>query len=98
MEEKCKVTLRRLPCNEEVDYLVIENEIHLTDQGELKNGPGMSQAAIRWYVDKLWKFKLDCDSVGSAGKDAADVPHVETIHNKGKYQILLPILKTKGVN
>lgn len=98
VEDKCRITLRRLPCSDKVDYLSIENEVHLTDQGGSKNGPGMSQDAIRWYVDKLWKFRLDRDLTGSSAEDAADIPHVKTSLNEGRYQILLPILEKKGTN
>lgn len=98
VEEKCRVTLRRISCNDEVDYLVIENEVHLTDQGESKNGPGMSQAATRWYVDKLWKFKLGCDPADYTGRDTADVPHMKTELHENRYQIFLPILKAKGAD
>lgn len=99
VEDKCKITLRRVPCNDLVDYLAIENEVHLTDQEESKNGPGMSQDAIRWYVNKLWKFRLDCDSTGSSAGDAMDVPRVKTSQpHEGQYQILLPILEKKGAD
>lgn len=98
VEEKCRIILRRLPCNDEVDYLVIENEIHLTDHEVTKDGPGMSQAAIRWYVDKLWKFNSGNLYGESSGEISAYVPRVETRSQENKYQILLPILKKEGMS
>ena len=68
------------------DYLVIRNEIHHTLRSE-KKGPGMSQAAIRWYIEGLWRSCFDSKS---------QYPEVIAGKQDGKYIMKLPILKREG--
>lgn len=68
------------------DYLVIRNEIHHTLRSE-KKGPGMSHAAICWYIEGLWRSCLTSE---------AQYPEVVTIKQDRSYTIKLPILKRKG--
>ena len=72
------------------DYLVIENFVEVERGKESRQGPGMSQKAIKWYIDKLWKIMMN---------DRKILP--QTVFCKpanagGMYQIKLPILKGKS--
>lgn len=68
------------------DYLVIRNEIHHPLRSE-KKGPGMSQAAIRWYIEGLWR---------SCFHDKKQYPEVIAKKLDNTYTIKLPILKREG--
>lgn len=87
-EEKCQVTLSREGGGRtgeiKYDYLVIKNPIAPNYEQHKSRGPGMSQQAIKWYINKLWKFILNNDD-----------PKPEVIIEKdaNKYSIKLPILK-----
>ena len=87
--EKCKIELFREYggsfAGYNYDYLVIRNEIHHTPRAE-KKGPGMSQAAIRWYIEGLWRSCVD---------SMDQYPKVVTDEKDGKYIMKLPILKRK---
>lgn len=86
--EKCRIEVFRESGGSfggyNYDYLVVRNDIHHTLRSE-KKGPGMSQAAIKWYVEGLWRSCLD--SKGTYPKVIANDD------GKGKYLIKLPILK-----
>lgn len=75
------------------DYLVIENYVDVERSKDTRQGPGMSQKAIRWYIDKLWKIVME---------DGENRPQTvfksvfeEPSNPKEIYQIKLPILKRK---
>ena len=88
--EKCKIELLRENGDSfegyDFDYLVIRNKIHHTLRSE-KKGPGMSQAAIRWYIEGLWRNCIDSNN---------RYPEVITQKQDGNYIIKLPILKREG--
>ena len=60
-QDKCKIWLYResgkasADPNLAFDYLVIKNDVYAEHDETAKQGPGMSQKAIRWYIDKLWQ-------------------------------------------
>lgn len=85
--EKCVIELFReqgsLFEDTEFDYLVIRNKIYHPLRSE-KKGPGMSQAAIRWYIEGLWR---------SCAKTKEGFPEVVTKKTEDEYIIKLPILK-----
>lgn len=89
-DEKCSIEIFRERGSSfegyDFDYLVIRNEIHHTLRSE-KKGPGMSQAAICWYIEGLWRACL-------TGKN--QYPEVITTKRDGIYSIKLPILKREG--
>lgn len=97
-EDKCSVRMYRQHGGEGFDYLVIENDVYPAEHAEAKSGPGMSQTAMCWYIDKLWRFRLDQDPIAPLGRNLPDVPRVELPDGSdgSKYQIKLPILKAKG--
>lgn len=91
--DKCRVKLYReqgfpLPASlPAFDYLVIENEVYMKRDRQNEQGPGMSQKAICWYIDKLWQTVF---------KEDGDYPKVEFVppNQSGEpYRIKLPILK-----
>lgn len=88
--KKCEIELYREDGDSfegyDFDYLVIRNKIHHTLRSE-KKGPGMSQAAIRWYIEGLWKNCIE---------SRKRHPEVLTQQKNGSYIIKLPILKQKG--
>lgn len=65
------------------DYLVIQNAIFHPLRSE-KKGPGMSQAAIRWYIEGLWRSCLPNEN---------SYPVVQPILGESNYVIKLPILE-----
>lgn len=89
--EKCRIDLYREIggiCGEKAfDYLVIRNDICHPLRLD-KKGPGMSQAAIRWYIEGLWR------SFPSNGKT---YPKVLTEERESEYIIKLPILDHEEV-
>lgn len=53
-EKKCLINIYRLPGNEEYSYLVLKNRnVNYT---RFKAEPGLSQDAIHWYIETLWRF------------------------------------------
>ena len=90
-EDRCVIKLSReagfpVPADAPAfDYLVIENAVDAERSKETRQGPGMSQRAICWYINKLWQFVL--------GKDEK-CPVVEITHQH-VHRIKLPILKRK---
>lgn len=94
-EDKCIVRLFREPgaaASDHVpafDYLVIENDVDAERSKEARQGPGMSQRAIRWYIDKLWRFALGGE------KECPIVDISQENGTKHVYRIKLPILKKK---
>lgn len=90
--EKCEIQIAReyggLCGGIRYDYLVIRNKIHHPLRSE-KKGFGMSQAAICWYIDSLWRECI-CNQ--------AEYPQVDP-QNKGEYYVIkLPILEGKEDN
>lgn len=91
-EEKCAIWISREKGvryrNTRFDYLVISNNIYYY-QRSTKRGPGMSQAAIKWYIEGIWKWYVGPNN---------EYPHVITEIEKDhtKYTIKLPILSSKG--
>lgn len=87
--EKCEIKIDReyggICGNVRYDYLVIRNKIYHPLRSE-KKGFGMSQAAIRWYIDSLWRECIEGQTV---------YPQVEPIKGEEQYIIKLPILKGK---
>lgn len=85
--EKCEIQIDReyggLCGNIRYDYLVIKNKIYHPLRSE-KKGFGMSQAALRWYIDSLW-----CECIC----DQETYPEVITNKDKEQYTIKLPILE-----
>ncbi len=85
--EKCVIDLYREQGDifegNAFDYLVIRNKIHHPLRSE-KKGPGMSQAAISWYIEGLWR---SC----SEKKDGC--PKVVAKKTEDDYAIKLPVLK-----
>lgn len=89
-DKKCKVWINRELGGEfngkKYDYLVIRNSIYHPLRTE-KKGPGMSQAAMRWYVEGLWR---------SCSKQKQQYPKVVPILNECEYTVKLPILEVEG--
>lgn len=88
--EKCEIELFRehgeIFCGDvRYDYLVIRNKIHKPLRSK-KKGFGMSQAAIKWYIDSLWREY--------AGRRAT-YPEVFAGEWENQYIIKLPILEWK---
>ena len=53
-EEKCRIDIYSSPGTDEYSYLVLKNQsVSCT---RYKAEPGLSQAAIRWYIESLWRF------------------------------------------
>ena len=71
------------------DYLVIENPVDVERSNESRQGPGMSQKAIKWYLDKLWKV------VWGGGENQPRTVFQAPAHPGGMYCIRLPVLKRK---
>ena len=92
VQDKCRIDLSRKKggeCNGVAyDYLVIHNKIHSPLRSD-KKGPGMSLAAIRWYVEGLWRTS----TIG-----INDYPKVNTKKTETDYEIELPILKRRIKN
>lgn len=90
--EKCEIRIEREPggiCgNIRYDYLVIKNKIYHPQRSE-KKGVGMSQAAIRWYIDSFWR---ECVY------NQTEYPQVAPIKGEDLYTIKLPILEGKENN
>lgn len=91
--EKCEIELFRehgkTTCGEiRYDYLVIRNKIHKPLRSK-KKGFGMSQAAIKWYIESLWQ-----EYVG----EGMTYPEVYTGESNDQYTIKLPILEWKENN
>ncbi|MBQ8209192.1 MAG: hypothetical protein IJZ35_01225 [Clostridia bacterium] len=86
---KCKIYINREPGNSfdgvSFDYLVISNDIYFQQRFK-KKGPGMSQAAICWYIEGLWRNYI------YPGNNSPKV--IKGSHNN-TYIIKLPILKSK---
>lgn len=84
--EKCKIKIfreRGFDCSDySFDYLVIQNEIYHTLRTE-KKGPGMSQAAMKWYIEGLWR---------SCIPNNITPPKVLAGKTDNTYTIKLPIL------
>ena len=88
--EKCRIELLRergssfegIP----FDYLSICNKVCASPRTD-KKGPGMSLAAIRWYIEGLWRACFG---------DGLKYPEVQTEQKEGKYIIRLPILAGGG--
>ena len=101
LDKKCKIIIAREKTDKGFDYLVLRNESVSQkveeDSGNLYKGPGMSQAAIRWYIEKLWQL---------TGRNCQDtkvqfIPPDRSDTSQDKfYCIKLPILKptTSEVN
>lgn len=87
--EKCEIQVDREyggQCGDiYYDYFVIRNKIYHPLRSE-KKGFGMSQAAIRWYIDSLWRECI-CNQ--------EEYPQVVTINEETQYTIKLPILESK---
>ena len=90
--EKCEIRVDRErggKCGDKkYDNIVIRNEVYPHLRTE-KKGFGMSQAAIRWYIDSLWRECI-------CGKE--EYPQVETTKRDGQYTIKLPILEVGEKN
>lgn len=88
-DEKCEIQLDRehgdLCGDVRYDYLVIRNKVHDHLRSK-KKGFGMSQAAIRWYIDSLWRECIE-------GQPA--YPQVQAYKVENQYIIKLPILEWK---
>lgn len=95
--DKCQIFLSRQPGPDTedprlaFDYLVIENFVDVERNKESKQGPGMSQKAIKWYIDKLWQIML-----GSEAEQSWTIFQSPS-HPGGLYGIKLPVLKRKGM-
>lgn len=78
--QKCKISICREKGDQQFDYLVIKNKVCFV---ETKTEPGMSQDAIRWYLQQLWHF------VGSP-----DVEKKQVVFRRdgNMYETKLPIL------
>lgn len=88
--EKCEIELFRehgkIPCGDiRYDYLVIRNKIHKPQRSK-KKGFGMSQAAMKWYIESLWQ-----EYVG----EGITCPEVYAGESNDQYTIKLPILEWK---
>lgn len=86
--EKCQIHISREPggCGTfPFDYLVFKNAV-FASQKKRGKGPGMSQSAMCWYIEKLWNFCI-------SEKDNS--PKVEAEKNGDEYIIRLPILRPK---
>lgn len=90
--EKCEIQIDReyggFCGNKRYDYLAIRNKIYHPLRSE-KKGFGMSQAAICWYIDSLWRECI-CDE--------KEYPEVVAIKEEKQYTIKLPILEGKENN
>lgn len=71
------------------DYLVIENSVDVERSKETRQGPGMSQKAIRWYIDKLWKIVMGDE------KRQPKTKFIKPSSPGEMYKIKLPILKQR---
>lgn len=93
--EKCRIVISRQrgikteDSSRAFDYLVIENDVYEEHGKEIRQGPGMSQKAIGWYIDKLWQ------SVKAGKEDAPKAEFIKPSHSGEMYCIKLPILKRK---
>jgi len=85
-KNRCQIWLKRRHGEGDFDYLVISNEIFNGKTQAKKNGPGMSQHAMRWYINKFWQFIH-----GETGAPEVKIlsPGVED----KQYRVMLPILK-----
>ena len=87
--EKCEIIIKRDrggQCGEvRYDYLVIRNKV-CKEFHSKKKGFGMSQAAIKWYINSIWSECI---------KGQSDYPRVRASEDReaGEYIIKLPILK-----
>ena len=68
--------------NIKYDYLTISNLVY-TNKQDGRKGPGMSQAAMRWYIEGLWRTCVD----------SVNYPKVQCREEENKYYAKLPILK-----
>ncbi|MBQ8983580.1 MAG: hypothetical protein IJ079_08325 [Lachnospiraceae bacterium] len=88
--EKCHMAIYREPGltkdSAKYEYLVIKNKIFRPLRTE-KKGPGMSQAAKIWYIEGLWRIRLN--------EGCEDYPKVQIEESETEYIIKLPILKPK---
>ena len=86
--EKCEIRIHRSPGAEyngiKYDYLEISNDIYPRKETG-RRGPGMSEAAKRWYIEGLWRI-LNGNS---------EYPRVLVKSEAKQYTILLPILERK---
>ena len=86
--DKCLIRLSRETGGEfagkPYDYLVIQNEVFHPLRSPRK-GPGMSQAAIRWYIEGLWRCV-----------DSGGYPEVIANKKENEYIVKLPILERNG--
>lgn len=87
--EKCEIQIDRenggLCGSIRYDFLVIQNKIYHPLRSE-KKGFGMSLAAIKWYIDSLWRECI-CNQT--------EYPQVDTIKTENQYIIKLPILESE---
>lgn len=83
---RCQIWLKRIAGGENFDYLLISNETFNGKTQAKKNGPGMSQRAMQWYINNFWKFIH-----GEQGAPEVKIlgPGVED----KQYRVMLPILK-----
>ena len=88
--DKCLIRLSRETggdfAGKPYDYLVIQNEVFHPLRSPRK-GPGMSQAAVRWYIEGLWR----CIGGGDDG-----YPEVNANKKGNEYIVKLPILERNG--
>ena len=88
--KKCRICIRRADGGEyngiKYDCLEISNEIHPKSE-ERKKGPGMSRAAITWYIEGLWRIQK-----GESGYPEVKIKDDDPT----KYIIQLPILERKN--
>ena len=85
-DKKCRIDIKREKggkCgNIKYDYLTISNLVY-TNKQDGRKGPGMSQAAMRWYIEGLWRTCVD----------SVNYPKVQCREEENKYYAKLPILK-----
>lgn len=84
---RCLIELRREPGGEDFDYLVISNAVFKDKTRGKKAGPGMSQRAMQWYINKFWRF-----AHGESGAPEVKIPPESEMGPK-QYSVMLPILK-----
>lgn len=83
---RCQIWLKRKPGKGDFDYLIISNEVFNGKTQAKKTGPGMSQHAMRWYINKLWQFIHE-------DTDAPEVQIFSPGEEDTQYRVMLPILK-----
>ena len=86
--DKCEIRIHRSPGAEyngiKYDYLEISNDIYPRKETG-RRGPGMSEAAKRWYIEGLWRIQ----------NGNSEYPRVLVKHESKQYTIQLPILERK---